>query len=466
MNKTIFYRAADGFTADVIPFYDQGEFHLFYLHDYRNRPVHGEGTPWYRISTKDFVRYTEHGEMIPRGTPHEQDLYVFTGCVIRHQHTYHLFYTGHNPHLRQSGLPEQAVMHATSSDMKHWTKLSEDTFFAPSKGYEPHDWRDPFVYFDEGSNQWVMLLAARTTQGTPTRRGITAVCTSPDLNQWTVNPPLYAPQLYFTHECPDLFQIGAWWYLIFSEFSDRRLTRYRMAKSPQGPWITPYDDQFDGRAFYAAKSAASDTERVLFGWVPTKEGETDAGMWQWGGNLMSHGLHQRSDGELGEHIVPTISRFFSQRKVLSIHSITLKATQRAQFHPLWTPSTPQYRLSATLIADKDATRFGIALRYDQDQDHSYLYAIDLPRQQITFDQFPNEPWRTVNFDGVSRALSIKSNQKITIELLVEDDVCVLYLNNDVALSARMYRSTNSPLALFTMDGTVFFDDVVVTTTGD
>ena len=61
--------------------------------------------------------------------------------------------------------------------------------------------------------------------------------------------------LYFTHECPDLFRMGEWWYLVFSEFSERCVTRYRMARSLAGPWLAPAEDTFDGRAFYAAKTA-------------------------------------------------------------------------------------------------------------------------------------------------------------------------------------------------------------------
>src|SRR5438874_1195532 len=141
-----FYRPAGAYAADFIPFYDGSRFRLFYLHDWRSPAEHGEGTPWYQISTSDFVQFTEHGEALPRGTVEEQDLYVFTGSVIQAGGQYHLYYTGHNPHFRQQGRPEQAVMHAVSDDLLRWRKIREDTFFAPEDEYEPHDWRDPFVF--------------------------------------------------------------------------------------------------------------------------------------------------------------------------------------------------------------------------------------------------------------------------------------------------------------------------------
>ena len=120
-------------------------------------------------------------------------------------------------------------MHATSTDLVTWQKVPGDTFFAPVDGYEPHDWRDPFVFWNEEAGEFWMLLAARLKDGPSRRRGCTALCTSTDLRTWRVAEPLYAPGLYFTHECPDLFRMGDWWYLLFSEFTERasRATAWR-----------------------------------------------------------------------------------------------------------------------------------------------------------------------------------------------------------------------------------------------
>ena len=53
----LYYRAQDGITADIIPYYENGLFYLYYLHDYRDAENRGEGTPWRLIRTKDFVEY-------------------------------------------------------------------------------------------------------------------------------------------------------------------------------------------------------------------------------------------------------------------------------------------------------------------------------------------------------------------------------------------------------------------------
>ncbi len=58
-------------------------------------------------------------------TRDEQDLYVFTGSVIEANGTFHIFYTGHNPHSKEQGRPIQGMMHATSPDLDTWTKHPE-----------------------------------------------------------------------------------------------------------------------------------------------------------------------------------------------------------------------------------------------------------------------------------------------------------------------------------------------------
>lgn len=100
--KTLFYKPENGWAADFIPFYKDGVYYLYYLHDYREAAAHGEGTPWFLVTTKDFVHFEEHGEILARGTPEEQDLYVFTGCVFEADEAmtgakYHLLTQGTTP---------------------------------------------------------------------------------------------------------------------------------------------------------------------------------------------------------------------------------------------------------------------------------------------------------------------------------------------------------------------------------
>ena len=155
MSKVYYRSLGKSVCADVIPFFEDGEFKLFYLRDYRDIASCGEGCPWCLLTTKDLVNYVDHGPVLLRGTPDEQDLYVFTGSVIKHNDEYIVFYTGHNPHLRQQGLPEQKILKAVSKDLIHWEKDKRFVFEAPDY-LEMHDFRDPFVFFDEEKQEFNM----------------------------------------------------------------------------------------------------------------------------------------------------------------------------------------------------------------------------------------------------------------------------------------------------------------------
>ena len=165
----IFYQPENAWAADCIPFFHDGTYYLYYLLDWRDKEGHGEGTPWYLVTTRDMVHFTEYGEMLARGTADAQDLYVFTGSVVQGLGQFHIFYTGHNHHLSALGKPAQGIMHAVSDDLLHWRKLPADTFCAPEPLYERHDWRDPFVFWNDEAREYWMLLAARQPGG-PSRR--------------------------------------------------------------------------------------------------------------------------------------------------------------------------------------------------------------------------------------------------------------------------------------------------------
>jgi fructokinase len=93
------------------------------------------------------------------------------------------------------------------------------------------DWRDPFVLWNEAAGEYWMLLAART-RSPHSRGGCVGLCVSRDLKHWEARPPVYASNLYLSAlECPDLFRIGDWWYLVYSTYNDRFVMHYRMSRS-------------------------------------------------------------------------------------------------------------------------------------------------------------------------------------------------------------------------------------------
>ena len=470
MNR-LFYHPEDAWFADAIPFYEDGLFHIFYLLDWRDPERHGIGTPWYRVTTKDFVHFQDCGEMLARGTEQEYDMYVFTGSVLKDpEGLYHIWYTGHNTCM-EAGNYVQAVMHAVSRDLDRWTKIPEDTFTHLSEEYEYRDWRDPYVWYDEKEKIYKMLLSSRKKSGETRRRGTTALLLSEDNKHWRLASPLWEPHLYYAHECPDIFRMGEWYYHIYSEFSHYHVTRYIMAKSENGPWIVPDDDKFDGRAFYAAKTVSDGTSRYILGWNPTKEGNCDSGLWQWGGSLVVHELAQREDGTLACRMPRGIDEAFQaeQGVVLSDYNGTVYSGRSFRLRSenggavcaiSEEGQTGVYRFDAAFSFKPGTQRVGILLNADREKDFSYGYFFEPAKNKMVFELFPNFPQYSMNAICVERPVPLRAGETYRVSVIVDGTICVAYVNGEYALSARMYDGRTGCVGLMT-DGSAEFRDVCI-----
>ena len=326
--QAVFYRPETGVLADVIPYYEDGKYYLFYLHDYRDTAQYGTGVDWDLLVTEDFISYENKGTAIRRGSPSQQDNNVFTGSVIKAEGRYHIFYTGNNAAYVGTGKPKEAIMHAVSDDLVRWRKIPEDTFYAPPQ-YMSDDWRDPYVYYDEAEGVYKMLLAARVTQGAESSRGVTALLTSRDLSTWTA----------------------------------------------------PAADMFDGRGFYSAKSAGDGEKRYLFGWIPTKTNDRDQGGWEWGGSLAVHELYQRPDGTLGVRAPAQREAAFTEEAASD--TLTVRGTSGRTEEIGAMPHT--YLLRCTL--EGDFARAGFAVAHSAAA--GYRYVVDTQNNTFSFENYPS-----------------------------------------------------------------------------
>ena len=65
----LFYRPEQAWVGDLIPYYEDGIYYGFYLHDPRIRDREfAEETTWHLVTTKDFVKLTYKGEVIRKQT--------------------------------------------------------------------------------------------------------------------------------------------------------------------------------------------------------------------------------------------------------------------------------------------------------------------------------------------------------------------------------------------------------------
>lgn len=485
MNNT-FFKPKGGWVGDLIPFSHDDKFWLYYLHDERkgkHEDDYGFGTTWNLLVTTDGTDMTDYGVVLPTGGNDDIDLSCYTGCVLKgHDDKFHMFYTAvncDNPKYCHDGKPLQYVMHATSDDLIHWQKHYETAFGADGNIYEIYDWRDPFVYYDEQDECYYMLLAARQQGSSQKNGGCIGLCKSKDLWQWEICQPYYDPKAYLTHECPDLFKMGDWWYLIYSTFSERFVTHYRMAKSPNGPWTAPVEDSFDGRGFYAAKTAEINGQRWAFAWVPSRRGGNDYGQWEWGGQLVMHQLRQLPDGRLCVNIPSAIYDSFSvENNVVSdIDSFSaekefiLNGEYQKEFLPL--KKLPEKCIIEADISFSSGIRnFGLGVRQDDEYADGYYFRVEPFYNRIVFDMWPRRD-KGVNqwyVDGdkpflieLERPYLLTEKKKIHLCLIIDGETCSLYVDNSVALTTKIYNLKGANWSFFAFDGSITLSNIKLLT---
>lgn len=461
----MYYKPQDGWTGDPIPFYDGKEFRLFYLKTSRTGE-HFSDVAWNMVSTPDFVHYHDD---VPTG------IEGGTGSVIQADGDYHLFYC-------DNSRPEkQLTCHALSRDLVHWKKLPEDTFEADGGIYEKPNWRDPHVLWNESAGEFWMLTAGRTAGGT-NRCGCTGLCVSRDLRRWEFRQPLFAPHIDVgAHECPDLFRIGGWWYLTYSTYTGFYATVYRMSRSPEGPWLIPERETLDSRAFYAGKTVQKDGEVYLVGWNPTREaaycpgwnpagaGGHDYDTFDWGGNLIVHRLRQNEDGTLRVGIPGSVDTYLSRESGFSLRTLTGAWRQEGDsfvsaddgYSLLSAAPLPKLcKISFDLKFDASMRRCGVALRIDGRADKGYYLTFDRQYHRIAFSSYLMETldgWLRIPYmTELERPLLLKDDTLYHVCVVVDDTIGEVYVNDEVAMSFRMYDLTDGAWGLFSLGrGTVF-----------
>ncbi|KAF1305094.1 hypothetical protein [Candidatus Enterococcus willemsii] len=423
--KSLYPRSADSFVGDPMPYFDGNEYKIYYLEDLRNGEVGFH--PFSLFTTTDFYHYQDEGEVIPFVNEEDSpERALGTGSVIKDKAgKYHAFYTAHN----SERLPKELIMHATSKDGKKWMKQPEDTFEGDTE-YENNDFRDPYVFFEEESQSYWMLITTRQNN-----TGIIAKYTSTDLTSWENQGVFFVNDIGNDSnlECPSLVQFKGTWYLAFSDQWDKRVVHYRTADNPNGPFEKPEHDYVDGAGFYAGRLETDGQNLYQVGWIPTKDNHDDRFNYNWAGNLAVHQLIKK-DGKLQP-----------------------KLPEKA-YQNLSKEHFPQWELSVgeTVIIDSQATllegefqvnnRTKFILSFGEE--NNILF--DFNNRKMSYynthlEDIPNRKPQT--------EMSLTTEQTVPFQLIQEEDLVVIY-DGEYALSNRIYQSKEKPTKLTLIEGSL------------
>lgn len=201
-----------------------GNWHIFFLQAQRSLVDpdlrHASATVGHAVSP-DLINWDYLGTALEPGAAGAwDDRATWTGSIVKSDSgLWHMFYTGTNK-SHEKGFVQRIGL-ATSTDLLKWTKQEGFVTEADSQWYEraaqveqekkdgqpswyEEAWRDPWVFKDHATNEWVMLITARSNKGTYDARGTVGVARSKDLTSWQVCAPLNVESEFGHYEVPQL----------------------------------------------------------------------------------------------------------------------------------------------------------------------------------------------------------------------------------------------------------------------
>ena len=412
--KNLHFRPDSGVLGDTIPFFWKGDYHVFYL----------RGRGWSHLVSRDLVDWKELPDAIQasKGETAPDGENCWTGSIIEHEGTFHLFYTGKN---MSDPLGDQKVMHATSGDLIAWTKLPELTFYAdghiywskPANGpvndrmnYHHQAFRDPEVFWNEEEGAWWMLLHAALADAS---KAAFACYVSDDLMTWEAREPVFTYPLSVSGDCPNIFPVDGRWYIIAAD------RHYTVAQAPGGPYAPEMLPYGCGELF-VPKTMFDGQRRILLGWIHDREGHTDAGKGRWGGVLsIARELYADNAGRLCQRPAREVVAAFSERLDGGLATL-------ASGDVLDTP--PNYMLHGRITAGSTDTVASIHFRRTNEAP-GYQLTIDFSERRISLGDEKTRFERVCDFDA---------SQPVDVRLFVVGTVAECFVNDAYAFTVRCY----------------------------
>ena len=477
-----YYNPAIGRCGDPMPFFDQksGDFKVLYLQEYENNATYNFHPIW-GVSTKDGATYESLGEVLPTGKSSlEQDAALGTGCCYYNEkdNLYYIYYTGHNVNCTNV----EAVMRATSHDFKTWTKDNTWMLKGDDYGYSSVDFRDPQIFVAE-DGLYHMVISSNLKF---------AEFKSSDMKNWEHVGPfnmIWDRML----ECPDIFKMGDYWYLIYSESykaSWSRKVNYMMATSweglkacfndPGANWPKDgHEGVLDSRAFYAGKTASNGIDRYIWGWCPFRTGATihdknvnvgAGGEPNWSGALVCHKIIQHNDGTLTLGEVPAMASKYNQAQninVVSSNGATISGTGGTlsgnDAYILYNRLGAHNHISLTVKTSNNWDKFGISLVRGIDSEKYYTMVVNPEWEDGRKVNFEQEGSAGKGFiegiDGYN--FQRPADNVYHIDIYTDNSVMVMYINDVCAYTNRIYGIQKNCWSINNYGGSITVSDVKV-----
>lgn len=442
--STYFLPAVDGvnqpYVGDPMPYYEDGVYYIYYLKDGGDSYNHSI----YLATTTDFVTYTEIDEpVLEASRSGGQDSWTGTGSVVKVDDKYYLFYTGHNGASNMEF--KEKIMVAVSDNLYSFEKVADWDITPPSELRQKTDFRDPQAYYDPETGLISMTITA--SQGNVAR--ILKYTVSADLTEQHYDGIIFTNEVgdFWNLECSDTFKIGDTWYISYSAQDDTLW--YASSDSQYGPYGEA--KRLEGKLFYAAKHVEDGENSYMVGWARRSESASSTqDVAAWGGNLVVQKIMQKENGELFLAPVDAVQAQFGTRRSLLIdaaHLVT-QAGSRYSYTDVFT-CYESFVITGEFTFEGQGS-FGLAFDFNGKPEKYKLISIS-PADGLLQLSF-NEGGTMIT----EKEVELIPGQNYTFTYIQEGSVGVFYIDEEAALTVRVYGASGKPIMLFAENNTVTF----------
>lgn len=446
--------------GDVMPYYDNGVMNIYHL-----RNTTGSNSFFYhpiaRLTTSDFIHYKDEGVVIDFvESITSPDAALGTGSFIKDKNgKYHCFYTGHNGGITDPDLGDDArpfievVRHATSDDQINWVKDEEFNLY----GHE-NDFRDPYVYFDNVDQTYYMLITTRDYMNPISPaviRRYKSDSLSVDDDGWQFVDNFFTnDEGQYNMECPSYVELNGYYYLAYSEQGENRVTHYRYRESHDGEWKKFDRDAIDASGFYAGRIEKVENKLYAFAWCARLTGG-NTGTFDWAGNLVSHELKQKENGELCPVMPQSYKEFFKNE--VSYPDMNGKDVASYSFNgdkfeatALKKKSSLVTRISFKIKPLGTSGDFGLSFGLNNQLNNrlgSGIMGFDLSNNKLVcYNNVSNiirygQELAHINYE-------FQQDQTYTVDVVIDGEIISLYLNEEIALTARILDIVDNSFAFY------------------
>jgi beta-fructofuranosidase len=164
-----------------------------------------------------------------------------------------------------------------------------------------------------------------------------------------------------------------------------------------------------------------------------------------------HEVYQERDGSLAVRVPESVNKSFG-------NPVSFDGTLRAPGSYAWklAAAMPEVSKIQTSISFEKGTRAcGLLLHASDDGEASYYIRLEFLSNRLVFDRWPR-PGDQPFMVELERPADLAQAGVVELAVLVDRTIGVVYLNNRVAMSVRMYNLKGGSWGVFVNQGTCHF----------